>query len=94
MAAKYKEMYKRMLTENKKLFEDFRKIHDKFAGDHDKFRSEFNLVGDKVIDQIRIYIDHLCRTSESSGYQTSKLSDQFWGLIREEFSEIDEVGIE
>ncbi|MEP7103959.1 MAG: hypothetical protein ABI721_04605 [Candidatus Dojkabacteria bacterium] len=94
MAAKYKEMYKRMKEENAELFVEFRKIHDKFVEDNSKYRAEFNKVGGKLEDQIRIYTDHLCRTSESSGYSTSKLSSQFRELILADFSELDEIGIE
>lgn len=91
---KYVQMYERMKDENPKLFKDFKKVHDKFLEDSVNNRAEFNKVGEEFAEQIRIYTDHLCRTSESSGYQSSKLADQFRGLILADFSEIDEIGIE
>lgn len=94
MAAKYKAMYKRMQDENPDLFAEFKKIHDKFVSDSNKYRTEFNKIGEGFADQVRIYTDHLCRTSESSGYQTSKLSEQFRDLIKIDFPELDEIGIE
>ncbi|MFS8131187.1 MAG: hypothetical protein ACMG57_04365 [Candidatus Dojkabacteria bacterium] len=90
---KYKQMYQRMKDENPQLFKDFKKVHDKFLEDNIKNRVEFNKVGEEFAEQVRIYTDHLCRTSESSGYQSSKLADQFRGLIISEFSELDEIGI-
>ncbi|MEO6728304.1 MAG: hypothetical protein ABIM99_00110 [Candidatus Dojkabacteria bacterium] len=90
---KYKQMYDRMKAENPKLFKDFKKAHDKFLEDSKKNRAAFNKVGEEFAEQVRIYTDHLCRTSESSGYQSSKLADQFRGLIISEFSELDEIGI-
>lgn len=91
---KYKQMYQRMKDENPELFKEFAKVHAKFLEDSVKNRAEFNKVGEKFADQVRIYTDHLCRTSESSGYQSSKLADQFRGLILADFSELDEIGIE
>jgi len=91
---KYVQMYERMKDENPKLFKDFKKVHDKFLEDTVKNREEFNKVGEEFAEQVRIYTDHLCRTSESSGYASTKLADQFRGLILADFSELDEIGIE
>ncbi len=91
---KYVQMYQRMKDENPQLFKDFKKVHDKFLEDSFKNRAEFNKVGEEFAEQVRIYTDHLCRTSESSGYASTKLADQFRGLILADFSELDEIGIE
>ena len=94
--SRYKKLVNEMLEKNKDLFDKFREIHDKFEKDSSKYRKEFNKVGEEVVEVIRVYVDDLCRTSESSGYgnYTSKLAEKFWDEMRKEFVMIDEVGIE
>lgn len=81
-----------MIEENSAVFTEFESLHNS----NPRNVKEFNRVGEQVMDLIRQYIDDLCRTSEGSGYgsTTQNLSDKFMGLVRENFADIDDVGIE
>lgn len=85
-----------MYSKNEDLFKRFRKVHDLFERDPDKYRKEFNAVGMEVTELMRVYVDDLCRTSESSGYgnYTSKLAEKFLTEVRADYPLIDDVGIE
>jgi len=93
--SRYQQLYKEMRSKNKEIFDEFKIIHNKFVEDPEKNRAAFNKVGEKVTELIRVYIDALCRTSESSGYGkfTTSLSELFMNEVKNEFSEIEEVGM-
>jgi predicted nuclease with TOPRIM domain len=92
---KYKEYFKRMLEENKQLFEDFRKLHDKYALNEDELQEEFNKKGEKVLTIVRFWENRLCKNSETGGYGsfTTKLAEKFQNELRKEFPKIDNVGL-
>jgi sugar-specific transcriptional regulator TrmB len=93
--AKFQKMFKEMLEENPELFQSFGELHDKYEKDQQKYKAEFDKLGDKVLEVIRHYEDKLCMTSERSRMSkfTTNLSELFWGLVREKYSLIDDVGV-
>ncbi|MEK7497787.1 MAG: hypothetical protein AAB656_02625 [Patescibacteria group bacterium] len=92
---KYKEYYKKMLSENKEAFERFRKAHDKYCIEQEQDQEEYNLEGKKIMAIIKDYEARLCSRSEGNGYATftGNLTEKFWQEIRNEFSMIDYIGI-
>lgn len=92
---KYQEYYKRMVDNNKELFEGFRNIHDAYALNPDKLQDEFNTIGAKVLEAIQEWENKLCMQSEKGGYSqfTSGLSEKFRNEVRKHFPEIDNVGL-
>lgn len=92
---KYKEYYKKMLSENKEAFDRFRKAHDKYSLDQEPNQEEYNLEGKKIMAIIKDYEARLCSRSEGNGYAsfTGKLAEKFWEEIRHEFQMIDYIGI-
>lgn len=93
--SKYKKLFNEMVEKNSNLFTKFRNLHNEIENGNEKYRNDFNSVGEIVNETIRLYVDELCRTSESSGYgnYTSKLADKFYQVVREEFNLIDDVGV-
>ncbi len=91
---KYQEIYKKMLSDNKELFDDFKIIHDAYNLDS-SLQDEYNQKGKPVIEIIREYEDRLCGRSEGSGYAaySGNLAEKFWGEIRKDFPMIDRVGV-
>lgn len=91
---KYQEIYKKMLADNKELFDEFRIIHDAYNLDS-SHQDEYNQKGKPVIELIREYEDRLCGRSEGSGYAaySGNLAEKFWTEIRRDFPMIDRVGV-
>lgn len=91
---KYKEYFQKMISENKKAFDEFRKLHDRYALEQDALQDEFNKEGKKIQTIIREYEDRLCKNSEKTySMFTGNLSEKFWNEIRLEFPMIDYIGI-
>jgi len=91
---KYQQYYEEMIDQNQKLFDSFFPIHDAYAKDQDKNRDEFNKIGQKIIEIIRLWESKLCGKSEGGGYAkySHNLAEKFWNLIRKDFPYIDFVG--
>jgi len=91
---KYQEYFKKMLEENKSVFEKFTKAHQSYTKSK-LSQEEYNKAGKPIIEIIREYEDRLCNHSEGSGYgaYSGNLADKFWGEVRKEFPQIDRVGI-
>lgn len=92
---KYKEYFKRMIEENKKLFDEFKIVHANYGMDEEKYQSEFNKIGTKVLDIAHDWENRLCKTSEGAGYGTFtvKLAEKFQQELRAAFPLVDHVGI-
>ena len=92
---KYQEYYKRMVDNNKELFEKFRNIHDAYALDPDNLQDEFNATGAKVLEAMQEWENKLCMQSEKGGYSqfTSGLAEKFKNVIRKDYPEIDNIGL-
>lgn len=84
-----------MLEENEKLFNQFTTIHQKYLLSPAENQLEFNQIGAQVIIIIKQYENKLCGKSEKGIYAnfSAKLSEKFWGLIRQKFPKIDFVGV-
>lgn len=85
-----------MISENLELFDEFEWVHKHYSENPDKWQRTFNLVGEKVLEVIRIYEDLLCRKSEGGGYGrfSGNLAEKFQEEIRAHFSKINYIGIE
>jgi hypothetical protein len=94
--ALFNDCFQNMKDENPELIAEFTKIHKKFKKDPDKNRAKFNEVGDKFLALVNRYESILCGRSESSiryAQFTNPLSEKFRDLIKEEFSEFEEIGM-
>lgn len=91
---KYQEYYKKMVAENKSLFDNFKEIHDLYKTNEREHESKFNQIGGEVMEIIRDWEKRLCGYSEKgqNAVYSKNLSEKFWGLIRKDFSHIDLVG--
>ncbi len=92
---KYREYFERMLTNEKKTFDEFTKLHLQYSLDQDVVQEKFNKEGEKVVTIIREWENKLCSTSDKAGFggYTSNLSEKFWSEVRKSFPLIDHVGI-
>ena len=93
--AKYKEYYQKMLEREADLFNQFRTVHDNYQQDQSKFQEEFNQVGQKVVDTIHDWERRLCSVMGRSQYASysQTVSEKFWDLARNDFPQIDMVGV-
>jgi len=96
VAAKYREYFKLMIDENRRLFDEFGAIHLKYMQDTKKYQDEFNKKGQEVLDVIRKYENMLCGKSEGSGYgkYSANLADKFHEIIKINFPRIDSIGLQ
>jgi hypothetical protein len=92
---KYKEVFKKMLEENREAFDSFLKLHNEYALNPDKWQEQFNNEGKKIQKIIRIYEDRLCGHAEGSGYGrfAGNLAEKFQEEVRKHFPKIDNIGI-
>jgi len=92
---KYREYYEKMVAENRQLFDDFLKANDLFRENPEKNATEFHQIGQKVVDKIRDFDRRLCSAMGRGVFSTysQKLSEKFWDLARQDFDQIDMVGV-
>lgn len=91
---KYKEYFKKMCEENKKLFEEFLFIHNLYKANKKANQVIFNEQGLAVRKIIEDWDRKLCSTMEKGNNATysARLSEKFWGEVRVMFPLIDFVG--
>lgn len=91
---KYKEYFKRMCEENKKVFDEFLFIHNLYKENKKANQVIFNEQGVVVRKIIEDWDRRLCNTMEKGNNATysSRLSEKFWGEVRTIFPLIDFVG--
>lgn len=84
-----------MISENKKLFDEFNVVHDSYAKNPEVNRQKFNEVGRDVQDVIRDWENRLCSQSEKSSFGkfSAGLSDKFWDEIRKNYPLVDHIGL-
>lgn len=84
-----------MVEQNKELFNTFKRVHDNFTQDENKWKNEYNEVGGKVVEVIRIWEGKLCAKTEGGSYTkfSPALSEKFWAEVRKHYSHIDLVGV-
>lgn len=92
---KYREYYERMVAENRQLFDEFLKVNDAYKRDNVANADEFHLVGQKVVDKVRDFDRRLCSAMGRGVFSTysQQLSEKFWDLVRQDFDQIDMVGV-
>lgn len=92
---KYREYFERMITNEKKAFDEFTKLHMQYSLDQDGLQDKFNEEGAKIMTIIRQWEQKLCSSSEKAGYggYTTNLSEKFWQEIRKSYPLIDYVGV-
>lgn len=95
MAVKYKEYFKKMLEQNKDLFEEFADIHARYSAEPVRYQAIFNSVGARVTEVIRDWDRRLCSAMGRGVYSqySQTLSEKFWGEARKMFPAIDRVGV-
>ncbi|MBP9702885.1 hypothetical protein KBD69_04310 [Candidatus Woesebacteria bacterium] len=91
---KYKEYFKKMCEENKKVFDDFLFIHNLYKENKKANQVIFNEQGMAVRRIIEDWDRRLCNTMEKGNNATysARLSEKFWGEVRTLFPLIDFVG--
>lgn len=91
---KYKEYFKRMCEENKKVFDEFLFIHNLYKENKKANQVIFNEQGATVRRIIEDWDRRLCNTMEKGNNATysARLSEKFWGEVRTIFPLIDFVG--
>ena len=91
---KYKEYFKKMYEENKKVFDDFLFIHNLYKENKKANQVIFNEQGMAVRRIIEDWDRRLCNTMEKGNNATysARLSEKFWGEVRTLFPLIDFVG--
>ena len=95
MAAKYKEYFKKMLDENKNVFESFMKLHNEYEINQEKLQDRFNKEGEKILEIIREYENRLCTNTERGMYNkfSVNLAEKFQKKVKKHFPLIDHVGL-
>lgn len=93
--AKYKQYYQKMMAENEALFARFRQVHEQYRQNKAKHQPEFDQIGQKVTTLIRDWDKRLCSAMGKTRYAhySHAVSEKFWNLVREEFDQIDMVGV-
>lgn len=93
---KYQQYFQEMVEYNLDLFNSFRDLSVNYASSPSEYQEELNDTGEKVLRIVRRYENMLCGKSENSGYgkYSTNLSEKFWGLVRDQFPHIDDVGKE
>lgn len=91
---KYKEYFKKMCEENKKVFDDFLFIHNLYKVNKKANQVIFNEQGMAVRRIIEDWDRRLCNTMEkgNNASYSARLSEKFWGEVRTIFPLIDFVG--
>ncbi len=93
--AKYERYFEKMLVQEPELFEQFREIHDRYKQDQDQYKAEFDRIGKKVVASIHHWERRLCTGMGKTQYAVyaHSVSEKFWDLVRQEFDQIDMVGV-
>ncbi len=84
-----------MVAENRQLFDEFLQINDLFKKDPITHAEQFHRIGQQVVDKIRDFDRRLCSAMGRGTFSTysQKLSEKFWDLARQDFDQIDMVGV-
>lgn len=95
MAVKYREYFKKMLDENKDVFQPFKKLHDEYGLKQDGLQNKFNREGEKILEIIHEYENRLCANTERGMYNkfSTNLAEKFQNEVRKHFPMIDHVGL-
>lgn len=93
--AKYKKFYQLMREKEENLFLEFEKIHHAYKESPAVNQQEFNRVGEKVVEVIRDWDRKLCSSMGKTmyGQYSQQVSEKFWDLVRQDFDQVDMVGV-
>jgi len=94
--AKYKQYFEQMLEQEKELFENFRVVHDQYKLNQTALQKKYNVEGEKVVTVIRHWERRCARLWDErvyGQYAQQGFRKSFWDLIREEFDQIDMIGV-
>ncbi len=93
--AKYKKFYKLMHEKNPQLFEEFQAIHQSYLKNPERAKAEFDRVGMKVLDVMRDWERRLCSVMGRTAFSkyAQQVSEKFWDLARQDYEQIDMVGV-
>ena len=96
MAAKFKEYFQMMLTDNKETFENFKDIHDHYVMEPLKYQKIFNDYGREILEIVQDYENRLCAKSESSAYGrfSTALADKFRQEVKKYIPKINSIGLQ
>ncbi|KUK79434.1 MAG: hypothetical protein XD95_0386 [Microgenomates bacterium 39_7] len=84
-----------MREKEPELFAEFEAVHQAYKDNGQKSQEEFNRVGGRVLEVIRDWDRRLCSAMGRTvyGQYSQQVSEKFWDLIREDFDQIDMVGL-
>jgi len=84
-----------MKEKEQTLFVEFGQIHQAYHNNPQANQAEFNRVGERVMDVIRDWDRRLCSAMGKTvyGQYSQQVSEKFWDLVRQEFEQIDMVGV-
>jgi hypothetical protein len=92
---KYQEYFQQMCEQNQELFDEFAEIHQQFEAQPIRYQAIFNGVGRQVTEVVRDWDRRLCSAMGRGQFSqySQNLSEKFWGLVRDLFPLIDQVGV-
>ncbi len=92
---KFQVFYDRVRVQHQALFDTFKEAHDLYVLNPVKWEQQFNAKGQPVLDLLRATERQLCAGMERGKYGafSNKLAEKFWLLVKEEYPQIDFVGV-
>lgn len=95
MAAKFKQYFDMMVSDNKEMFENFMDIHDHYVMEPNKYQKQFNDYGKEILEIVQDYENRLCSKSEGSGYgrYSTALSEKFREEVKKHIPKINSIGL-
>jgi len=84
-----------MHEKNAQLFEEFQEVHQAYLKNPEQAKAEFDRVGMKVLDVMRDWERKLCSAMGRTMYgkYAQLVSEKFWDLARQDYEQIDMVGV-
>ncbi|MCL4367298.1 hypothetical protein M1563_03985 [Patescibacteria group bacterium] len=92
---KYQKTFQEMISQNQTLFDQFSQVHQLYIENPKQNQTEFNRIGQAVLEVIRRYENQLCSHSENSGFgkYSTNLASKFQQEVKKSFPKIDWVGV-
>lgn len=92
---KYKEYFERMISTNKKMFDEFDILYNEYSKDQDNLQERYNQEGKKILEIIRDWENKLCSQTEKAGFgnYSTNLSEKFYEEVRKTYPLIDYIGV-
>jgi len=92
---KYKQYVQEMIEQNQAAFSAFKIVHDGYQSDRKQWSARFHAEGKPIVEIIRDWERRLCSGMEKgkNAVYSTKLSEKFWGEIKEYLPLIERVGV-